>query len=718
MGFVSELKRRRVLRMLVLYVIAAWLIMQVAEVVITLGNLPDWVGPLVLGLLALGLPIALILSWFYELTPEGLALDKDGEPAAPAAHLPSRRMDFIVIALLTAGLLLFAYDKWAGIEPSEQSIAVLPFQNMNPDDERTGFLANGIHENLLTQLSKLGSFKVISRTSVERYRNMTLGVPEIAAELGVRKILEGSVQGTGKSIRVNVQLIDAKTDEHIWAETYDRDLTAKNLFAMQSDIVETIANQLDAKLTPEENQRLADMPTRNFDAYSAYLRGRNNANIQSVESMNNAVEDFKEAIDLDPEFALAYAGLADAYLTLGGYFHGGLTLDESSALAEPPIVQALALDQDLGEAHAMLGTLRMQQGNLSAAEQAYKRALALRPSYARAFQMYGQLRERQGRRDDAMELYRKALVLDPYSAPINYDLGRLYDKMGQFDKALTRYQRIVRIEPDHAFAYVYIAAIHYLVQCRVDDALVWYYEAASNDALSPSLQAAQALGYLEIGDTTNARYWIDRSIELGADTFWSAWSKLLLSHRTSDEESIRDDARALLEIAPGAWGALAFLRNADIAAERYDVAMSRYAHYYPDLAARGGPKIHKGNYNVAVEYAVLLRLTGEDEVASRMLEGSLDVMTELPRLGIAGYYIADVKALALLGRTEEAIERLRTAIDEGWCFMSWYFLDHDPALASLRGHPEFERLRTSLRAELAKQAAHVKDMQASGELGH
>lgn len=716
MGFVSELKRRNVLRMLALYVIASWLIMQVAEVVIGLANLPEWVGPVVLSLLALGLPIALLFSWFYELTPEGLTLEKDIDADSAMTHLTGRRIDFVVIALLSAGLLLFAYDKWAGIETPAQSIAVLPFQNMNPGDERTGFLANGIQEDLLTRLSKLGSLKVISRTSVERYRNLAMSIPDIARELGVRKILEGSVQGTGERFRVNVQLIDAQSDEHIWAETFDRDLTARNIFSMQSEIVETIAKQLDTKLTPEENRRIAEMPTRNFDAYSAYLRGRNNANIQSVESMNRAVSDFREAIELDPEFALAYVGLADAYLTLGAYFHGGLTHDESSALAEPPIVHALALDEDLGEAHAMLGALRQQQGNLPAAEEAYKRALSLRPSYSRAFHMYARLREDQDRPDEAMVFYKRALVTDPYSAPVNYDIGRLYDVLGRFDDALAHYMRTLEIEPNHAFAYVYIAAIHYLVYGRADDSLVWYYKAATNDALSPSLQTAQALAYLEIGDTESARYWIHRGIELGPDTFWTAWSKLLLSVRTGDEESVQEDARSYLEIAPGSWGGLIFLRNADIAAERYEVARSRYVRFYPDFAAPGGPTITKNNYKVAIDFAVVLRLTGEDDLADQILEDSLEVVAELPRLGIAGYYIADVRALALLGRTQDAIEALRDAIEEGWRFMSWYFLDHDPSLQSIREHPEFKRLHETLRADLEAQAAHVRELQASGEL--
>ena len=505
MGLVSELRRRNVFRMAALYAVAAWLIVQVVEVLIDLAKLPDWIGTTTLGLLAIGFPISLIFSWFYEITPEGVSLEKDVDQAESVTQITGRRLDFIVISLLCAGLILFAFDKWWVAPPSELSIAVLPFENMNPDNESAGYLATGIQDDLLTRLSKISALKVISRTSVERYWNATKNIRTIGAELGVRKILEGGVQRVDDEIRVNVQLIDAETDKHVWAQTYDRKLTAGNVFAMQSEIVETIVQELNATLTPQETRQLTTMPTRNLAAYTAYLQGKNNANIESVESMTAAIDHFKMAISQDANFALAHVGLADAYLTLGTNYFGGLPTDESNALAEPPLVRALELDHDLGQAYATLGLLRQQQGNVQAAEQAYQQAIALQPSYARVFRLYGRLRRLQGRDDDAMGLLEKASSLDPFSAPVNFDIARLYNESGHFEEALTRYRRVVEIEPDHAFAYVYIAAIHFLVFGQVDKSLIWYQKAAENDALSPSLQAAQAMAYLELGDSDSAK---------------------------------------------------------------------------------------------------------------------------------------------------------------------------------------------------------------------
>ncbi len=715
MGLFSELRRRNVLRMAALYIVAAWLIMQVVEVVSGLATLPEWIGPATLGILAVGFPIALVLAWFYELTPEGISLDKDVAADESIRHLTGRRIDFVVIALLSAALIVLAYDKWGSQAPSEQSIAVLPFESVGAHAIGGDVLAIGIQDGLLTHLSQIGSFKVISRTSAERYRETTMNMREIAAELGVARIVEGGVQQMGDQIRVNVQLIDADTDEHIWAQTYDRILTASNVFAIQSEIVQSIADELDATLTPRETEQLAALPTDDFDAYTEYLRGRHSADAESIESLYEAVDHFKSAIDLDPEFALAYVGLADAYLILHEHFLGGLTAEESAALAEPPLTRALSLDSSSSEAHASLGLLRQVQGDFEAAERAYEQAIALRPNYSRAFRMLGRLRFRQGRSEEAMELMQQALGVDPYSAPVNFAVARLYDEAAEFDEAMTRYLRVIEIEPDHAFAYVYIAAIHYLVHGRIDESIVWYGKAADNDAMSPSLQAAQALAYIEIGEPESARIWVELAIELGPDTFWARWSSLLLNLYMGDDDAALADARSMLEIEPTNWGALRILRDADLAASRYEVARSRYARAYRELTEPEIPDVNPSNYAVAVDLALVLQHMGETDRADDLLDGSLEIMGSMSRMGVSGFWVNDVRALALR-QPERALEMLREAIDDGWRFHVWYHMEIDPNLDSIRGTREFDELHVILQADLDTQAQHVRDMQASGEL--
>lgn len=726
-SFVAECNRRRVFRVAAMYVLGAWIVLQVADLAFNSWGIPTtalryvWIGA------GLGFPVALIFGWRFDIVGGRIIHTPD---SAASTDLTLRRTDYLILAALAIVVVITALgvggeiydirslqsDETVATSIDANSIAVLPFSDTSPDQGSAGFLAVGIQDDLLTRLSKISALKVISRTSVERYRNTTKSMRRIGAELGIGKILEGGVQRVGDQIRVNVQLINTVTDEHLWAETYDRSLTANNVFAMQSEIVEAIVRQLEANLTPQEAQRVSSMPTNNLAAYTAYLRGRNQADIESIESMHSAIESFKTAVDLDPAFALAYVGLADAYLTLGANFWGGLPLDEGNALAEPPVMRALELDPGLGEAFATFGLLKRQQGDELAAEHGFNRAIALQPSYSRVYRLYGRLRWHQDRREEAVALLHKALELDPFSAPVIYDISRMDDLMGRFEEALAGYLRVVEIEPNHAFAYVYIAAIHFLVYGRVDESLVWYHKAAQNDALSPSLQAAQSVAYLELGNVDSARAWVERSRELGPESFWPLWASLLLNLYTGDDFAAQQDARTLLENYPTNWGALNLLRNADLAAGRYEVARSRYARAFRELTEPELPDVNTSNYVAAVDLALVLTHLGEQERADDLLEGSLKVLETLPRLGTDGYWITDVRIYALQKRPQQAIAALRQAIDEGWRILSWYYLDHDPSLDSIRAHPEFEQLRQEIDADLALQAKRARDLQASGEL--
>lgn len=724
--FIAECRRRRVFRVAALYVVGAWGVLQVASLAFDSWGIPlsvmrsVWLGAII------GFPAALIFGWRYDFVGGRIIRTLD---EGPAADLSLRGTDYVILSALAIVVLAMVYGVGTEIstvpvsQPGQRaatidakSIAVLPFAVVSSDDADAGFLAVGIQDDLLTRLSKISDLKVISRTSVARYRDTTKSIPGIGEELGVGKILEGGLQRSGDKIRINVQLIDAATDTHIWAETYDRSLTAGNVFAIQTEIVEEIVRRLQASLTPQEAEQLAVMPTESLAAYTAFLKGRDRSSIESIQSLTAAIPYFQSAVELDPDFALAYVGLADAYLTLGANFLGGLPIAESNALAEPPLTKALQLDPDLGEAYATLGLLRQQQGDWQAAEQAYQTAIALQPSYARVFRLYGRLRRGQGRIEESMEFFKKALVVDPFSAPVNVDLGRAYDASGHFDEALQRFLRVAEIEPDHAFAYVYIAAIHYLVYGQVDESLVWYQKAAENDALSPSLQAAQAIAYLELGDTESAIVWIDRGLELGPKSFWAVWASTLFNLRTGDEAASLADARTLLEAYPRNWGSLFVLRNADLAAGRYEVARSRYARAFRELTEPEVPEVNVSNYQAAVDLALVLMHLDEQTRANDLLAGSLVAIETLPRHGMNGYWITDARIFSLQQRPQQALNALRQAVDEGWRIFSWLYLQHDPGLDAIRAEPEFQRLYAEVQADLAAQAERVRELKASGEL--
>ena len=310
MGLISELRRRNVLRMVVLYAVAAWLIMQVAEVIIGLANLPEWIGPTILGLLAVGFPIALIFSWFYELTPEGISLEKDVAAAESIMHVTSRRMDFIVISLLCAAVILFTYDKWWIGPPPEQSIAVLPFVNMSNDPDNEYF-SDGISEELLNVLAKIEDFRVTGRTSSFSFKGKDTDIQTIGEKLHVQTILEGSVRKAGDQVRITAQLVNVEDGYRLWSETYDRNLN--NIFEVQDEIAIAVVSALRLELPtrPAPSGRTGGVdPT----AYRHYLQGRFLAHGSTAEEIDLGLAHLRETSRLDPSFAPAYAAIADAMI--------------------------------------------------------------------------------------------------------------------------------------------------------------------------------------------------------------------------------------------------------------------------------------------------------------------------------------------------------------------------------------------------------------------
>ena len=631
--FLAECRRRRVFRLAGMYVVGCWVVLQVADMAFE-----NWsVSPLAIRYVwiacIVGLPVALFFAWRFDVIGGRIVRTAEGEGDA---DLSLHGVDYLILGALAAITVAAIYSvgtEVLGVSPVDEgrqrtvganprSIAVLPFSMDARDGSDLTFLADGIQDELLTRLSRVATLKVTSRTSTERYRGTILDVGSIAAELGVSKVVEGRVQQSGDRFRLNVQLI-ADDDTHLWAQAYDRQFTAANVFEIQAEVVESIARELEAAITPQETAQLAATPTNDVVAYSAYLKGRIEADKESIESLHVAIEHFNEALELDPDFALAHVGLADAYLTLSANFLGSLKPAESIVLAEPHLMRALEIEPSLGEAYASLGLLRMQQGNAEAAEHAFETAMKLRPGYARVFRLLGKLKWAHGDLQAAEEWLAKALALDPYSVPVNFDIARLADVSGDFGRALERYMRIVQFEPDYAFAYVYIAAIHYLVYGQVDESLVWYQKAAEADTLSPSLAASQAIALIELGDAETARLFVDKAVSMSPRTLWPLWTSLLLNLYMGDETAAQRDARTLLEVYPRNWGAMYYLRNVDIAAGRYEAAASRYARSVGELTDYEVPVVNENNYRAAADLALVLRLLGQDARANDLLEGVL-----------------------------------------------------------------------------------------------
>ena len=330
MPIFKELKRRNVIRVAAAYLVLSWLSMQVADVLMDAFELPVLWSKAVIALLILGFIPVMIFAWVYEMTPEGLKRETEIPPDASITSHTARKLDIAVILMLVVAVGMFALDRFtgapaAGTPPAEQAaanstattagatnkvpvVAVLPLQALSTDDEGI-FLASGLHDDLLTRLARLETFRVISRTSVMEYANTTKNLRQIGVELGAAYILEGGLQAIGGNVRINAQLIDAATDEHLWAETFDRKLTTATLFEVQAEIANAIALALHAALSPQEVERLSGVPTQNLEAYRAYLRGSEHRGVLTKPAIEEAVNGLRQAVKLDPDFADAWAGL-------------------------------------------------------------------------------------------------------------------------------------------------------------------------------------------------------------------------------------------------------------------------------------------------------------------------------------------------------------------------------------------------------------------------
>jgi TolB-like protein/cytochrome c-type biogenesis protein CcmH/NrfG len=340
-----------------------------------------------------------------------------------------------------------------------KSIAVLPFTNLSPDPENEYF-SDGLTDDIITQLSKISDLKVISRTSVMQYKKAAKSLPLIGQELGVATVLEGSVRRAGNRVRIAAQLVNAQNDTHLWAEAYDRELT--DIFAIQSDVAQQIAAALQARVSPAEQQRIGRKPTENLEAHQLYLQGRFFWNKRTEEGIQRAITLFQQAIDRDPQYALAHAGLADAYLILADRSYGSIPKGEVLAQAKAFAIKAIELDGTLAEAHTSLAMIKQRHDHdAKGAEEDFKKALELNPNYATAHHWYGLLLMEQGRFKGAVRESLRAHELDPLSPILNLNAGDTFLAVGDFDKALALYQRSLELEPNNVEVELQIAVLFY-----------------------------------------------------------------------------------------------------------------------------------------------------------------------------------------------------------------------------------------------------------------
>jgi len=426
-GFFSELKRRKVYRVAVAYAVGAWLIAQVVTQIFPVFEVSQWALRTMIVLLVVGFPVALILSWAFDITPQGIKRTEDVD---------------------------LGQSRLSRAEPiPEKSIAVLPFENLS-DDRQNTYFADGIQDDILSSLAKVADLKVISRTSVRQFRGTDRNLREIGRALGVAHILEGTVRRAGNRVRVNTQLINARTDAHVWSDTFDREMT--DLFALQSELAEQIVAALRANISPQERASLQIHPTANLAAYDLYLRARDLFRWSGAgdprESGEKALDLLDQAIARDPEFALAYSLASRFHSEL--YWFGYDKTRSRLAKGKAAVDRALQLRPELGDAHLALG-YHYYYGYRD--YERAKRELAIAahatPNDAEVWDGLAAVSRREGKWDDAVANFERARQLDPHNAAVIWNLGETYSSRGRFDDARRTFAEGLSIKPDaHLFA--------------------------------------------------------------------------------------------------------------------------------------------------------------------------------------------------------------------------------------------------------------------------
>jgi TolB-like protein/Tfp pilus assembly protein PilF len=523
-SFFEELRRRNVFKVGIAYLALTWLLMQVADLVLTAFGADRGVMQALIVVFAVGFPIVVAAAWAYELTPDGVIRSEDVPEQSSLPQRTGRKLDFVIIAFLSLALITVVIDQYiieASPFPEVSTLAVLPLANLSGDPDQEYF-ADGITAALITNLAKVTALRVVSRTSIMRFKGTDRSLPAIAAELGVDVIVEGSAVRDGDRIRITAQLIDAATDQHLWAESFDRDY--QDVLKVQGEIATSIAKEIRIAVTPEETARLAQAAEVSADGYDAYLKGMQHFYRLTPQDLETALQYFDLSLEQNPDAPLAHAGVAAAWVGLQQM--GFVPSSEAAPKSEAAALRALELDADNVEAHVWLGVIRAWvDWDWDAAEDLFLRAIELNPSSGDARIPYSHMLALFGRFDEAMVHSEHALKVDPFNAWFIGVSGVEMHMAGRHDEAIATFHEALRISPDLPFVWLILAGSHH-VSGQFDKAIEaeGSLMAALGDAESQRLlqQKYDEEGY-ENAMSWYADLWAERSAASGSLAWWVAY---------------------------------------------------------------------------------------------------------------------------------------------------------------------------------------------------
>ncbi|MDH3439297.1 MAG: hypothetical protein OEM63_01000 [Gammaproteobacteria bacterium] len=728
--FIHELRRRNVLRVAAAYALVAWIIIEAGSVLLPTFGASDTTFQVYVVVVLLGFLVSLVLAWIFEITPDGVKLDKDVVRTEPESNDKKGLTNYAIIGLLVVALgvsITFNLTDIRGTaEPSaaeimmnRRSIAVLPFSSRSAEPNNALF-ADGVHDYLLTKLANMGSLKVISRTSVMEYRDTTKNLRQIGSELDVDTLLEGTVQRVGNNVRINVQLIDAETDEHLWARIYDRQLTIDNLFAVQSEVSAEIANALHTTLIPDAQLAVVNVPTKSLRAYSLYTSGRDNLYLRRLESLQAARTQFEEAISLDPEYAEAHVALAECLILLA-INHQAIPRDDAFALAQENIDKGTDLDPELSDAYAALGLLktsawiptRIGTENLDA-EVAFEQALALNPNNARAYMWFANLRDAEQRPDEAIGYYHRSMQLDPLGRIPYNNLPTLYAQRGENEYAIRLWLDAITIHPDWPSPYQLLTA-HLAGMGRLDEALAWQRLTFEKTTSSERLGNLGIGIYVEFGDLDKARTLLDELPEDHPAAPLVDGFGLVLDGDYAAASAYFENVIESAEQVP----VFAHQVASDTALLAGDLDLSRRYLFIqnPVLQLDAEFEIDRFTVRDVVKLAYILREEGDIERSRDLLSAALPVVQSLPVLGLYGQGVREAQIYALLGQVEDAFAALEAAINAGYrssIVSDQWPLIIDPFLAELRNDGRYQAIIDQLGQRNGEMYERVLEAENTG----
>ena len=709
----TRLHRRKVVQWGLAYVAGAWALLQVLGFAADAFGWPAIVKQLTMLGLALGLPVVVTLAWYH------------GQRAQQ--RVTGQELAILTVLLLSGGGLLLWYANSQQGSPAtatasspvattdgRPAIAVLPFVNLS-DDRGNEYFSDGLAEQILNDLARVEGIGVVGRTSSFAFKGRNMDLRAIGRELGVAHILEGSVRKAGNRVRISAELVSAADGFHLWSASYDRELT--DVFAIQEEIATQVIDALRVSLLGAEAQRLHARPTRNLEAYEAYLRGMQQLARATWGSLRQAAVEFRRALVLDPRYTLAYVGLAEAHVTLA--YTGALTPEEALHVAGPAIERALSIDPELPDAHAVRGWIENSRGDSASADRSYRRGLQEAASLGFAPVHYGTFLLSHMRYADARDMLLSTVEQDPLSTQLLFVLAFAYDGVRDHATALATLKRAGEIDPNNPTINWSRAAIQYWSLGDIDRALPELAEAMRIDPRDPEIPALTALAWLELGDPERAATWVDAAMAVGREHPLTRRAAVALALFRGDDAGAATIARTAVEeaLAGRFESRLAFLRALRVE-PGVDLSLlhDRYEQFYPGLVA-GRPVLELSGFWMVlmpreyalaeIDLAAILIESGQHERAQALLTDASTFVERNPPTGIFGVGTMAASIHALRGEPDQAIAALRTAINAGWIENWWWVLRYDPSLASLRRTGEFQSIVTSMEAKMATERARV-----------